>query len=212
MMNDTNMSLKSYILQEVRTRIIDGRYEPGQRLSENTLARELSTSRAPVHDALLTLRGEGLVQVYPQRGSYVFNPTNDESLALCEVSAVYEMGALTLAMEHNPDKLCDLLGEQVQFGELALENNDMAAWASADRSFHQTVITLSSNPFLVDAYQTISSRIATLVYRLPSSRERIASSVEQHKAILRMICRRDLGRASELLRANNLAVAALLKK
>lgn len=67
-MNDNTMSLKSYILQEVRTRIVDGRYAPGQRLSENTLACELSTSRAPVHDALLTLRGEGLVQVYPQRG------------------------------------------------------------------------------------------------------------------------------------------------
>lgn len=209
--DDPTISLKNYIISEVRQRIVDGRYEPGQRLSENTLAKELETSRAPVRDALMMLRAEGLVLVYPQRGSYVFNPSHEERLALCEVSALYEMGALRLAMEYNADRLCDILGEQMQHGEDALERNSMLEWAKADRMFHEAIIMLSANSFLEAAYQAIGSRIAALVHRLPSSRERIAMSIAQHQAILSMICRRDLGTASELLRANNIAIASMLR-
>lgn len=207
---DLGVSLKNYTISEVRQRIIDGRYALGQRLSENTLAKELDISRAPARDALMTLRAEGLVLVYPQRGSYVFNPSPEERLALCEVCAVYEMGALTLAMEHNPNKLCDVLGEQIRLGEAALERDGILEWAKSDRIFHESLIRLSANPFLEAAYQAIGSRIAALVHRLPSTRERIATSVAEHQAILSMICRRDTVRAMELLRANNIAVAAML--
>lgn len=205
----SSTSLKNYILKEVRERIVDGRYTAGQRLSENTLARELETSRAPVRDALMTLRSEGLVQVYPQRGTFVFNPTPHESQALCEVSGVYEVGALMLAMEHNHDQLCILLKEKMQLGEMALHHNDMAQWAQADRLFHETIIELSGNSFLADAYRAIGSRIATMVYRMPASSERIASSLAQHRKILSMICQGDISKAAELLRNNNIAVAHL---
>lgn len=205
------ISLKNYIIQEVRKRIIDGRYTAGQRLSENTLAKELETSRAPVRDALMTLRAEGLVLVYPQRGSFVFNPSPEECRALCEVSGVYEVGALTLAMEYNAEKLCYVLDEQMQLGEQALKDNNMLNWAKADRLFHESIIDLSANPFLSAAYQAIGSRMSALVHRLPSSRERIASSLAQHRGILSMVCNRDLTRAAGLLRANNIAVAVLLQ-
>lgn len=210
--DDPTISLKDYILHAVRERIVSGEYAPGQRLSENTLAKELETSRAPVRDALMTLRSEGLVLVYPQRGSYVFNPSHAERVALCEVSAVYEMGALTLAIEYNPQRLCDILGEQMEYGVKALERGSMLDWAKADRLFHESIIELSANPFLEAAYQTIGSRIAALVHRLPSDPRRIAASVAQHRKIWAMICRRDLVMAAELLRANNIAVATLLNE
>ena len=60
------------------------------------------------------------------------------------------------------------------------------------------------------AYQAIGSRMAALVHRMPASRERIASSLEQHRGILGMICKRNLIRAAELLRANNIAVSDIL--
>lgn len=151
------------------------------------------------------------MQVYPQRGSFVFNPSSEERRALCEVSGIYEIGALTLAMEHNPEKLCYVLDEQIQIGERALDSNSMPLWAKADRLFHEAIIQLSENPFLTAAYQATGSRMAALVYRMPASRERIASSLTQHRGILSMICQKDLVRAAELLRANNIAVAELLQ-
>src|SRR5439155_13577573 len=55
----------------IRQAIIDGRLDPGQRLKEEELARELGISRTPVREALLVLQAEGLVVAEPNRGAMV---------------------------------------------------------------------------------------------------------------------------------------------
>src|SRR3990170_9167354 len=53
----------------IRLAILDGRLNPGQRLKEEELARELGISRTPVREALLMLQAEGLVDAAPNRGA-----------------------------------------------------------------------------------------------------------------------------------------------
>src|SRR5437867_8366947 len=55
----------------IRQAILDGRLEPGRRLKEEELARELGISRTPVREALLVLQAEGLVDAAPNRGAVV---------------------------------------------------------------------------------------------------------------------------------------------
>src|SRR5438309_11120403 len=55
----------------IREAIVDGRLEPGRRLKEEELARELGISRTPVREALLVLQSEGLVAAEPNRGASV---------------------------------------------------------------------------------------------------------------------------------------------
>jgi len=55
----------------IRAAIIDGRLEPGRRLKEEELARELGISRTPVREALLVLQTEGLLESAPNRGATV---------------------------------------------------------------------------------------------------------------------------------------------
>src|SRR5947199_10401231 len=55
----------------IREAILDGRLEPGRRLKEEELARELGISRTPVREALLMLQAEGLVVSTPNRGAMV---------------------------------------------------------------------------------------------------------------------------------------------
>src|SRR5207244_5290504 len=55
----------------IRNAIIEGRLEPGRRLKEEELARELGISRTPVREALLLLQAEELVVATPNRGATV---------------------------------------------------------------------------------------------------------------------------------------------
>lgn len=57
------------IYRLLRHRIISFDISPGDTLSENLLAEHLRVSRAPVREAMARLVEEGLVVVYPQRGS-----------------------------------------------------------------------------------------------------------------------------------------------
>src|SRR5919112_241624 len=59
------------IYGQIRQDIILLRLRPGTRLSENELALRFGTSRAPVREALIRLAEEGLIEVQPQRGSFV---------------------------------------------------------------------------------------------------------------------------------------------
>ena len=72
----------------IREAIIDGRLEPGQRLKEEELARELGISRTPIREALLMLQAEGLVDAIPE-------PRRDRPLAHAEdLDDLYQLRAL----------------------------------------------------------------------------------------------------------------------
>lgn len=86
----------------------------------------------------------------------------------------------------------------------------MHAWAMSDRLFHESIIQLSGNPFLINAYGAIGTKIAALVYRLPATPKRIAHSLAQHRCVLSMTCRQRFDVASRLLMENIHAVAILL--
>src|SRR5690349_845828 len=55
----------------LREQIIQAELLPGERLSESDVAKVLSVSRQPVRAAFIKLSEEGLVQVLPQRGTFV---------------------------------------------------------------------------------------------------------------------------------------------
>src|SRR3954462_11731135 len=65
------LSVRDQTLEALRRRIISLELPPGEPLSENELAQELGVSRTPVRESLILLREEGLVQVFPQIGSFV---------------------------------------------------------------------------------------------------------------------------------------------
>lgn len=205
--DEVTISLKQYIMREVRQRIIDGRYTLGQRLSENTLAQELETSRAPVRDALMTLRAEGLVQVYPQRGSYVFNPDVEERRAMCEICAVYECGALYLAMENNKESLCAALAAQREQEDMASHATEPAVWCAIDRKFHAIIVQMSGNSLLIGAYEVMSTRLAALAYRMPYSAAYHEGCLAAQKKMLSLISLGDKEHATALLRNNNRVMA-----
>src|SRR3984885_12575828 len=65
--------------QTLRNHIINGRYQPGFRLSQQTLATELKVSRTPLREALSRLAAEGLVVGEANRGMEVAPVHNDHA-------------------------------------------------------------------------------------------------------------------------------------
>ena len=53
--------------------IVTGKFEFGERLSEEQIARALGMSKAPVRAAFTDLRDMGLVSIVPQAGTYVIH-------------------------------------------------------------------------------------------------------------------------------------------
>src|SRR5689334_15640257 len=63
----------------LRDRIMSGELRPGERVRLEDIAEQLGVSITPVREALLTLRGEDMVELEPRRG-YVVAPLSRQDI------------------------------------------------------------------------------------------------------------------------------------
>lgn len=63
----STVRVKDYIIKSIREQILSGSFQPGMRLAQEELARELGVSRIPVREALQSLEEQGLIMCLPSR-------------------------------------------------------------------------------------------------------------------------------------------------
>jgi DNA-binding GntR family transcriptional regulator len=176
-------SLTSLVVDQIRTLIITEHFALGELLSENTLAAMLGVSRAPVRDAFMRLQIEGMVDVQPQRGTFVFQYDATELRDVCQLREVLETGALRIAMQHHRQDLINHLGEQIALIDAAGTLTPQA-YQPFDAAFHDVLVRSSHNRELIDAYGRISGRIRAIRHRLTRRTEQVEASHRVHHAIL----------------------------
>ena len=159
----TRSSLADATAALLRERILEGVFPPGTRLVEADIARQLRTSRAPVREALVMLRAEGLARDEPGRGSYVSVLSGREVEQIYEVRAALESGAALLVIERGNH--VDLAGLDHAIDEMrrtaALGNR--AAFVDADLSLHGELCRLSGNERLYRAWETQVGLLRALI-------------------------------------------------
>ena len=195
-------SLTALVVDELRARIVDSRLRLGEHLSENALASELGLSKTPVREALLQLKSEGLVEVLPQRGTYVFRLEAADVAKVSELREILEIEAATAAIDRNHDVLVSRLGEVVRNMRIAYNTHDKNAYRTIDGEFHRTLIDLCGNSYIGDAYGPIGLRIQALRSRLSDEAALNRASFREHCEMLKLIKARDIAGLHKLLRAH----------
>jgi DNA-binding GntR family transcriptional regulator len=85
--------LSGQVYETVKTRLLDGDYSAGAKLSVNEIRAEFGVSKQPVMEALRLLAAEGLVEILPQIGCVVMQYSPAEVDDFFEIFAAFE-GAL----------------------------------------------------------------------------------------------------------------------
>lgn len=147
--------------RELRQRILRGDLAPGMRLSDAALAIDLQTSRAPVREALRRLEAEELVVSRPNRGSFVRVHTVSDVVNLHELRVVLETAAVEFAIQRNADPSgLELIIEQMRDAAAA---DDMERVVELDLRFHEGMVTLSGNNWLLKSFRQISTQIQMIL-------------------------------------------------
>ena len=187
-------------LDSVRRAIVDGDLALGDPISEARLAAEFGISTTPVREALALLRREGLVEVVPQRGTFVFTLQPGELNRICELRLALETAALRLGVERRRDALVRQLGAVVERMVQAREWEDRALYLQLDTEFHDELMAHCDNPYMVDAYGLISAKVAALRNRLGADAHHLDKSFNEHVAIVDAIGGDDLDTGLDILR------------
>ena len=125
--------------EHLRSAILSGDFDPGERLAEEPLAKKLKVSRTPVREALHKLESEGLIKLRKKRGFIVSRDSKEEVEEIFEIRAILEGYALRTISERISDKLLERLNGFISRAEDALERKRMNEVFHWNTQFHDTL-------------------------------------------------------------------------
>jgi DNA-binding GntR family transcriptional regulator len=193
-------ALTEIVAERLVTAIQDGTLKPGERLVEMQLAARLGVSRAPLREALKALEASGIVESRRGRGTYVREVTAEEAEHVLAVRAVLEgLAARLYAVSATPAMIEELAGLNERIEEAA-GAGESAEWRRLDWSFHEQICVFSGNPFLLNAWRSLSNLVRIFLLRHEGYLTDMPAVLANHRAVLKAIRDRDPDRAEKLFR------------
>ena len=194
-------SLTNECYSRIKDDILNKRIRWGQKLSVPELTARFGISRSPVVKAIERLSHEGLVQIIPNRGSFVSAPTMRDILEIAQVRIAYELMACELAFRR--DKTVLLKNQEVNERpiidcERNLQRIPEDVWFSYDRNYHRIFAEIAGNSRLREIYEQLRNQIE--LFRVFYGEGDALRALELHREILALLRQDRLEAALKVLR------------
>ena len=183
----------------LRERIIRNDLRAGTRISEAEIAAGYSISRQPVREAFIKLAEEGLLDVRPQRGTFVRRIAQEAVTDARFVREAIEADIVRIVAENADKQAIGRLAEELRQQQAATEQG--AAFLALDDRFHRTLAELAGKSRIWDMLEGLKSqmdRVRLLSIATFPARKLVA----QHEAIVEAIARHDPDVAERAMRAH----------
>ena len=185
----------------LKAAILNNTFPPGYQAAESDVASQLGMSRTPVHEAVIRLQEEGLVEIQSRKGILVRAISPRDIREIYELTTALDgMAAEVLAQQPRSaakKQILERLESETRSMETALKKQDLDRWADADDTFHTILAGECGNSRLARIAsairdQTHRTRLLTLRLR-PSP----SNSAVEHRAIIEAIRKGDARAAAE---------------
>ena len=195
---DRRRQVGDQIYDALKKAIVALRLAPGASISENRLCRQIGVSRTPVRGALIRLVEDGLIDVFPQKGSFV---------APIKLSAVrnnhfirkaLEIAVLGRAAEAWTPEVAARSRQVLMRQSEALADGDLERFHELDEEFHRAFCSAAGLDGVWGTIQIAKARVDR-VHRLASGQGRLPLVVVEHGDILDALDAGDPERATERL-------------
>jgi len=188
------------VAADLRRRILQGEFAPGQRLKIDDIATLCGVSHMPVRGALQDLEAEGVLSVYPHRGAVIRGVDARFVRNMLELRAAVEV-MLTERCARVIDKtgLAELEALALDF-ETAAAGRSPLAMVNANLRFHGAINRVADNPEALQVLGRGRLLIEALRMRFGYGPSRAETVIAEHRLLLRAIARRDERRAGEIAR------------
>lgn len=211
-------TLADHVTHTLRTWVLQGILQPGERLEEIPLAEKLGVSRTPIRAALANLGNEGLLEHRPKRGYTVRVYQYEDIIGAYEVRAVLEGLACRRAAQTGLSglavsklKACLAQGDAI-LDKGVLLPEDHAPYQEMNVTLHETLLAAAENSWV--------RRFTTQAQAAPFASDRImlwedhsviSRSHHDHHRIVTAVVERDGARAEQLMREHIYFAGLLLR-
>lgn len=186
--------IKEYIIEA----ILNGKLNPGDRIVETALARQLQVSQAPVREAVRDLVLLGFLESEPYKGTSVRSFAPEELYEVYLVRAALESLAARMAAsrltEADVQTLREVLDEMIE----AAQKNDAQRMVRLDNDFHETILQISGNRLLYQLWKTLQFGFWTIVTTRISNYD-LEYLARRHEELIEALMTREPDRAAQAM-------------
>ena len=180
--------------------IISSKLPPGQVLKERELCDILSISRTPIREALLRLQEDGLVEIFPQAGTYVSRISIEAVYESQFIRVALEMATVGYAARHGTPEWQTKTRRFVEKYKLALEWDDFDELFDLDEQFHRSIAEFRFRDRLWKMTNSAKAHMDRVRRLSLPYRDRRLAIAEEHTAVLDAIITREEAQAVEAMR------------
>jgi GntR family transcriptional regulator, rspAB operon transcriptional repressor len=184
----------------LRAAIIQMDLRPGQPLSETELAKQLNVSRQPVREAFIKLAEAGLIEVRPQRGTFVLLISRQEVESARFVREAVEVAFVRKVATEAPAGTVAALRESIARQEAARSNEDAVTFLRHDEDFHHAIARAAGCESAWKLLETLKAQMDRVRFLAIEEATPTDVLIAQHKAIADAIEERDPDRAEAAMR------------
>lgn len=186
----TRSVLSDQLREKILQRILDGDFEPGERIVESRLMKEYGVSQAPVREALRGLEAMRFVESQAHRGVRVRAISQKEMGEMYPVRAALEEVAGRAAAPHMTDEIVELLDAEIDAMRAATDDGDLRGQLVHDTRFHELIFEAAGNSLLLEVWRSLHAEIRTLITYASLGTE-LREIVDSHQPILAALRMRD---------------------
>ncbi len=194
--------------EKVKRAIMLRRLLPGQRVTEEWVSQEIDMSRTPIRAAFKRMGNEGLLDIVPHRGAFVYNPSDKEIADVFHLRVVLESYAARLAVPavtlENVLDMQRLLDQEKQ----AYQDQDFEDFMRVNGLIHSYPAQLSGNDFLLQQVRTLNQWsdcyliLKDEFYTVPLEE---VKSIPEHRGILNAFRNGDVDGMTDAIEAHLLS-------
>lgn len=204
----TPRALYEEVAELLRQRIFSSELEPGSWIDEMRLAEEYGISRTPMREALKVLAAEGLVTMKVRRGAYVTEVNEKDQRDVYHLLALLEADAAAVVAVQASDAELQELQALHQELETAMDQTDR--FFAINERFHMRVLAIADNRWRDQMVADLRKVMKLNRHHSLLKTGRIAESLQEHRAILQALVKRDPALSAQRVRehfANGLQAA-----
>lgn len=180
----------------LRAAIMSGTLRPGTFIRLDDTAAQLGVSITPVREALLTLRGEGMVRLEPHRGHVVLPLSRKDIEDIFWLQSVIAKELAATATENITDEAIDELEELNHALASAVAAADSDAVVTAEFTFHRAFNRTTGRIKLAWFLLHVARYMPQFVYA--ADPDWGAAAVDNHRRLIAALRARDTAAVVEL--------------
>lgn len=187
MKNRTQHNLSDEIYNRLKTQILDGELAGGEKIPEESLAKEFGVSRTPIREAIRRLGEYGLIEIKPRSYSVVSSISEKEANDIARVRIDLECLAIDLITPESFEANIKEMARCAAECQYALDVGDRAESFLQDSMFHLALVKASGNITLHNVYERLDIKVQQLRIRQNLHTLALSDYIIQHGQIMQLL-------------------------